>query len=119
LGTNPQPGGDVEDGRARLGHQRRQQRGGQADRPQEIDSHHRLGRSDIPAGQVLDELDAGVVEHDIDVGVAVGQFSGHALNVGWVALIQVQVFDARVSASRGLQWFAASAGNGDAITQSV
>ena len=35
---------------------------------QKIDRHHRLRRSDIPGGQVLDKLDAGVVEHDIDVG---------------------------------------------------
>ena len=97
----------------------RQQRRGEPDRTQQVDGDGLLRRTDVTGGEVLDALDAGVVDHDVEVRIVVGQLGGESPDVGGVALIQRQVLDARVGLGDGLKRFAASARDDDLVAQSV
>ena len=103
-------------GRSRQGgHQRRSK----PDRTQQIGGDLRYGVRYITACNVLDALDAGVVDHDIDVGMAIGQFLDEPVDVGWIGQVQRQVVHAGVDAGDAFQESLAAAGNHDLIAQSV
>ena len=79
-----------------LSEQRVQQRRGEPDRPEQIDRDGLLRRARSSGGDVLDALNAGVVDQDVEVRVVVGQLDGESPDVGGVTLIQRQVLDAGV-----------------------
>src|SRR6202012_3444376 len=78
-----------------------------------------LRRSGAAAGEILDALDTGVVDDDVEVRIAVGQLDGESPDIAGIALIQRQILDARVVFGHRFQRFEAPAPDDDLVAQPV